>query len=374
MRFAIITHVPHHFSDSRYFAYGPYVREMNIWGDFVDDIEIVAPLLDSAPGAIDLAYSHPKIAFTEIAAFNLIGFSNKLKAVFLFPIIAARIFKVMAKADHIHLRCPGNIGLIGCLVQIFFPSKPKTAKYAGNWDPSSAQPWSYRLQKYILNNTSLTKNMQVLVYGDWKGDSKNIKPFFTASYSEGDKTDVPMRSFDSGVKFLFVGSLAPGKQPMYALKLAQKIGQSGIDVKIDFYGEGKERQSLETYISENQLQQLAELKGNRNEAEVREAYKHSHFVLLPSKSEGWPKVVAEAMFWGSVAAATAVSCVPQMLADGSRGILLTGDIDRDASQILNLISNTDSYQKISINGTQWSRTYTLDRFRSEIKHLLDEKV
>ena len=26
--------------------------------------------------------------------------------------------------------------------------------------------------------------MQVLVYGEWEGSSKNIKPFFTATYSE----------------------------------------------------------------------------------------------------------------------------------------------------------------------------------------------
>ena len=36
----------------------------------------------------------------------------------------------------------------------------------------------------ILSNTFLTKNMQVLVYGEWEGSSKNVKSFFTATYSE----------------------------------------------------------------------------------------------------------------------------------------------------------------------------------------------
>jgi hypothetical protein len=33
----------------------------------------------------------------------------------------------------------------------FFPNKPKTAKYAGNWDPKS-KTWTYMQQK-ILSNT-----------------------------------------------------------------------------------------------------------------------------------------------------------------------------------------------------------------------------
>ena len=41
----------------------------------------------------------------------------------------------MQDADHIHLRCPGNIGLLGCFSSNFISKKIKTAKYAGNWDP-----------------------------------------------------------------------------------------------------------------------------------------------------------------------------------------------------------------------------------------------
>ena len=58
------------------------------------------------------------------------------------------------------------------------PKTPKSAKYAGNWDPKSKKPWSYQLQQWILSNTFLTKNMKVLVYGVWDGQSQNIYPFF----------------------------------------------------------------------------------------------------------------------------------------------------------------------------------------------------
>jgi len=53
----------------------------------------------------------------------------------------------MKSANHIHLRCPGNIGLLACLIQILFPNTPKTSKYAGNWDPNAKQPFTYKIQK-----------------------------------------------------------------------------------------------------------------------------------------------------------------------------------------------------------------------------------
>jgi len=150
MVFAIITHVPHGQTDSQYFAYSPYVREMNIWTKFVDEVIIVAPLEALNPSAIHLAYDHSKIHFTPIPAIDLLRVKAMVKAIFETPRIAFQIYKTMKKADHIHLRCPGNIGLIACFVQILFPKKIKTAKYAGNWDPKSKQPWSYRWQRWLL--------------------------------------------------------------------------------------------------------------------------------------------------------------------------------------------------------------------------------
>ena len=83
------------------------------------------------------------------------------QSIFVIPIIVCKIFKVCFWADHIHLRCPGNIGLLGVLVQVFFPKKIKTVKYAGNWDPNSKQPKTYILQKKILSNTCAVVVVQV---------------------------------------------------------------------------------------------------------------------------------------------------------------------------------------------------------------------
>jgi len=282
----------------------------------------------------------------------------------------SKIYSAMKAADHIHLRCPGNIGLLGCLIQILFPSKPKTAKYAGNWDPKAKQPFTYRLQKWILSNTFLTRNMQVLVYGKWENSSKNSKPFFTASYFEKDKIEVKPRTFVDKIAFLFVGTLSNGKQPLYAIQLVEQLQKDGNAVELILYGEGSERTMLEQYISDNELQEYIFLKGNQNQEIIREGYLEHHFLILPSLSEGWPKVVAEAMFWGCMPIASKVSCVPNMLDNGDRGILLDLILQNDVQKIQAILDNTVLYQDKVSKAINWSRKYTMDVFESEIKLLL----
>lgn len=370
MKFTVITHVVHIKDDSQYFGYAPYVREMNIWLKNVNQLRVVAPLVKRKISVIDMPYEHTNIEFSHVPDFSLTSFKNSLTSIFKIPVIAWSIFWAMKKADHIHLRCPGNMGLLGCVVQMFFPSKRKTAKYAGNWDPKSEQPATYRLQKWILNNTFLTRNMQVLVYGEWKNQSKNIKPFFTATYWEYEKENVPKNSINQEVIFVFVGSLVLGKNPLYAVKLVEQLIKNDRKAVLHIFGEGVERENLEFYIKKNQLESFVYLHGNQSKETVKQFYKKSHFVILPSKSEGWPKAIAEGMFWGCLPIATNISCLPFMLDYGKRGVLLEMKLEEDLAQIKDILSDENLFKEMSEKALKWSRNFTIDKFESEIENLL----
>jgi glycosyltransferase involved in cell wall biosynthesis len=130
------------------------------------------------------------------------------------------------------------------------------------------------------------------------------------------------------------------------------------------------RNEIESYIQNRQLEKVVTLKGNQSKETVLKAYKKSHFLILPSKSEGWPKVVAEAMFWGCLPLATPVSCVPYMLDNGKRGIVLKEDLEFDTNQLLEILKNEFLYKNMISEAQKWSRLYTTETFESEIEMLL----
>lgn len=369
MKFLIVTHVEHLEYQGKIYAYGPYVREMNLWSKHVEEILIVCPIKKGKPNPIDLAYRHEAIRIYPIPSISLISFFQAIRALVVSPFIMVQIFLAMRRADHIHLRCPGNIGLLGCLVQVLFPKKKKTAKYAGNWDPNSQQPRSYRWQKRLLSSTFWTKNMRVLVYGDWPNQTKNILPFFTASYHANLATDKE-KSFKSPFSFLFVGGLVSGKRPLYAVQLIEALRQQNFELTLDFYGDGVEREALESYVQENELSNIIHFHGNQPLDILSKAYARVDFLVLASRSEGWPKAVAEAMFWGAIPIATPISCLPWMLGDGERGVLLEMDLEVDVQKLIHLMGNFEKLNAMSKNAKLWSQEYTLDRFESEISNLL----
>jgi glycosyltransferase involved in cell wall biosynthesis len=319
MKFAIITYILHKENKSAYYSYEPYIREMNIWLKSVDEIIIVAPKISAVPNAIETAYLHNNISFRKIPVISFLKFSEVIRSLIMLPGICFKIVRAMKEADHIHLRCPGNIGLIASVLQIFFPKKPKTVKYAGNWDPNAEQPWSYSLQKWILSNTFLSRNIKVLVYGEWPNQSKNIVPFFTASFSETEK-GLKYKDFTPSFKFIFVGNLSTGKRPLFAIQLIENLMGKGIPLKLEIYGSGEMKNELQEYIATKNLDPFVKLMGNLKLEELKEVYKSSHFLILVSQSEGWPKAVAEAMFFGCIPISTSISCVPWMLNYGKRGI------------------------------------------------------
>lgn len=369
MKVAVISSSPFVRQSGTFYAYSPYVKELKVWAKHADEMAFCCPIWEEDKGLLIAPIDFPFVMY-PIKEFNIKNPLNFIKA-FLFSFgNLMQLFKIMFWADHIHLRCPGNVGLMGCWVQFFFPSKLKTAKYAGNWDPKSDQPRTYKWQQKILSNTFLTRNIKVLVYGNWPGSSANIYPFFTATYTEADKISVQPRSLDGNIEMIYVGTLSKGKRPLYAIELAQQLNAQYPRFKFSLYGHGKEKENLQAYIDEHQLSDFVSLRGNFSQQEMKAVYQSAHFMILPSQSEGWPKVVAEAMFWACVPISTRVSCVPDMLGQGTRGVLLEMHLAKDFEQISQMIEDQNRYRETALKAMDWSRKYTLDWFEQEIKNLL----
>ena len=373
MNFLILSHVHHVKKGGRFFAYGPYVREMNIWTKFFTSVTILAPLSqDREINPIEIAYEHNNIRFIPVKEINLTSWKGRFQTLVSLPGIIAKIISAMRSTDHIHLRCPGNMGLLGAILQYFFPSKNKTAKYAGNWDPESTQPYTYKLQQKLISNPGFAKKMKVLVYGEWPHQSQNIVPFFTFSYSENEP-QIDFReplSSENKLQLLFVGALVYGKNPLMAAEVARILKAQNLNFKLTFCGEGDQMEPLRQFAKENNLTEEVELCGNLPSEALKEKYKTSHFLIFLSDSEGWPKVVAESMYFGCLPITTPVSCVPYMLGNGERGDLVGKDPNEVANRINYYLENPLDFDRKSKNSKEWSKAFTKESFELEIKKLI----
>lgn len=370
IKFLVVTYTPLIKKEGEYYSYSPYVDEMDMWFAFADEYRILSP--DSYPtDFLSKPFQSKNIKDYRIPFIAFNSFSRIIKGIVLLPFVIFQIFRAMFWANHIHFRSPGNITLIGAVVQIFFPFKKKSVKYAGNWDPNSKQPLSYRVQKAIFRNTILSKNISVLVYGEWPNETSNVVPFMSATYRESEKQPFKHRDFNGRLKFVFIGAMVVGKRPKLTVQIVQKLLDNGIDAELHMFGDGDLIEEIRAFVKHNNLQDRIHIYGNRDKSDIKKCLLDAHFSILPSKSEGWPKAIAEGMFFGAIPISTKISCLPWILDYGKRGILIDEDLNEAFSIILNELRKGNDYlNTMSKKAQDWAQQYTLDRLEQEIKKVV----
>src|SRR5690606_30275006 len=104
-------------------------------------------------------------------------------------------------------------------------------------------------------------------------------------------------------------------------------------------------------------------------------YRSSHVLVLPSRSEGTPRVLVEARAMGCPVVASNAGGIPDSIADGTDGMMFpTGDSSALAAILSELLANEDRRLELAINGIQRVRTMTLENFLNIFVRIIDEQL
>ena len=138
----------------------------------------------------------------------------------------------MREADAIHVRCPGNLGLLGAILAPKF-SERLVAKYAGQWSGFPGEPWSSRLQRQLL---ATRFSGPVTVYGRWPDQPAHIVPFFTSiltgeAGSGGGAPRCLGRVPQNRLEVLYVGRLSRDKNVHVLLDSVADLRARGVPVQ-----------------------------------------------------------------------------------------------------------------------------------------------
>lgn len=320
-RLLVVSHVVHYRHGGRLFSYAPYVLEMEIWARLFTRLTIAAPLRESAPPGDCPPFLAGNIEVYPMRETGGRGLGAKLLQLILAPGLALRLARQMTRHDAVHVRCPGNLGLLGALLAPLF-ARRMIAKYAGQWDGYPGEAWSCRLQRRLLG--SRWWRGPALVYGEWPGAAPHITPFFNSAMTRAQMEPAALaalrpRGGDGPRRLLFVGRLSKAKGADLAIECCKLLRAQGCEAELDIIGEGPERQNLEAMAEQPALRGHVRLHGGLGFEEVLRFYETADVLLLPSETEGWPKALAEAMAFGVPCVAADRGLNPWMLGEG-RGL------------------------------------------------------
>lgn len=163
-----------------------------------------------------------------------------------------------------------------------------------------------------------------------------------------------------GVKMIFyAGGLIPVKNVDILIRALYKILDSGSDVNLFIGGEGVEEGNLKRLTETNSISEKIVFLGPLQSEQMINYYNSSDLFCLPSKSEGLPNVIVEALLCGTPVVASAVGGIPAIVKEGENGYLVVPNSVEDLADKIN----------IGLNHS-WNR----DVIRESISFLFPDKV
>jgi colanic acid/amylovoran biosynthesis glycosyltransferase len=144
-----------------------------------------------------------------------------------------------------------------------------------------------------------------------------------------------IRGAHRALTLLAVGRLHAVKDHAFLVRACARLRDHGLDFECAIAGEGPERQRLELLIREKRLQDRVTLLGHVARQQMDSLYRRADVVVLTSRSEGIPLVLMEAMAWGGIVLAPAITGIPEIVIPGKTGYLYApGELQDLVARIL----------------------------------------
>jgi len=370
VKLAIISHTEHYkTNDGTTVGWSPTVNEINHLLEVFDEIFHIAMLFDEKPPRSVMPYISDKITFIPIPAVGGNTFLAKLNILWNAPTILKTVSKTLKQVDYFQLRTPTGIGVFLIPFLTFFIKKKGWFKYAGNWNQKNP-PLGYRWQRWMLNR----QHRVVTINGRWKNQPKQCltfeNPCLTLEDLKIGQEVIQNKTINEKLSFCFVGRLEKDKgveRIIEAFKTLSKNDKSKIN-QIHLVGNGKDLEYFKNLSQDCNIN--FKYHGFLSRTEVFEIYSSSHFFLLPTTaSEGFPKVIAEALNFGCIPIVSNISSIGQYIKHNENGLLIENVNSENVLKAVQVVINLSEsdYKQLLENRKSIVQKFTFSHYNYRIQ-------
>lgn len=236
---------------------------------------------------------------------------------------------------------------------------------------------------FIINNCDKFIVTSNYIKNEWNRSRKKhhfeviYPPFNLEKYDKAIR--VPRKIVPSiGSRIGFVGRLSEEKAVNTLLDAMVRVHKSVPEADLTIVGTGPLEDRLKTYCLKNGLESCVKFTGYK--ANSFEELKEMDVFVLPSRTEGCPIVILEAMAMGLPVVATNVGGNPELVSNNETGFLVPfNDRDKMAQSILTLITDRERARIFGQNGrkkafTQFHPSLFTSKHQELYRRIYEEKI
>lgn len=246
----------------------------------------------------------------------------------------------------------------------------------------------YELVSKLMIKHAVTIVDSKEVFDLFKNGKKHLYRTFSTTVKSGDiiQEKEIQRDLTDVLTLLTVCRVHPQKGLEYLIEAVGKVKKSGINVELNVVGplmgvafgnyEGLLREKV-SYLGLSDHVKFIGTVGDRGK--LKEFYKNADVFVLPSLSEGSPKVIPEAMACGLPVISTDISSIPDLIQDGVEGILIRPkDVDGLANALMRLAQDPGLRYRIGkaalVKVAEFTLGLQVEKFANIIKFAASKRI
>jgi glycosyltransferase involved in cell wall biosynthesis len=228
--------------------------------------------------------------------------------------------------------------------------------------------WSYRFQRWWLKRNFA--RCKVTINGSVRHQPKHCFSFENPCLTDKDvavgKKIQNSKTFTAPFNLVFAGRLEDAKGILRIIEALASVNLNLVG-RIDFIGDGPKRKEYENLCSF--LGKKARFHGFLGSTEVHKLLSEGHFLLLPSDSEGFPKVIAEAACYGCLPVVSDVGSIGDYVKNETNGFIWKKDGPIRFSTVLEsaLTLHPKELQKKSNDLLQLAEMFTFENYLCKLE-------
>jgi len=291
-----------------------------------------------------------------------------------FPLWLIRNGRVIARefkwADAIHAPIPGDVGTVALALALLF-RKPLFVRHCGNWFATrTAAEWFWR---WVMEKFAGGRNV-MLATGGGTGEpsSRNaaVRWIFSTSLTTREmyaRTRIRIAPHDPA-RLVIACRQEPGKGTDLVIETLAALPDRMCTATLDIAGEGSCLAALKQLAIDRGVDRRVRFHGRLSHSDLMDLFSQADLFCYPTTSEGFPKVVLEALASGLPVITTNTSVLPVLIGNEAGKLVDEPTPVSLAASIVECLGN--GYSAMSTAAVQTAAKYTLDEWRCTLARIL----
>ncbi len=274
-------------------------------------------------------------------------------------------------ADAVHCPVPGDVGTAGIALASVL-RRPLFVRYCGNWMAPSTR--SERLLRRFLERRAGGTTV-VLATGGSDQPPSDANPavswVFSTTLSDADMAELPVRtaapSGSLAPRLVTVGRQEPYKGTGSIIDALPDLAERHPHVHLDVVGDGTGLDGFRRQAAATGVADRVTFHGQVGREAVLDILAASDVFVFPTRGEGFPKAVGEALAVGLPVVTSPVSVLPHLVGEHCGTMLADTTATEVAAAVERLVADEARFAERTAAALETGRALTLERWVAQIR-------